>query len=78
MADKQAVFVVRADGSVIASKNNSSGWWSGNPMNAALRPGDSIVVPEKSPKIGTRNWTTALQAAQIATSVALTIAYIKP
>jgi protein involved in polysaccharide export with SLBB domain len=78
MADKQAVFVVRADGSVIASKNNSSGWWSGNPLNAALRPGDSIVVPEKSPRIGTRNWTTALQAAQIATSVALTIAYIKP
>jgi hypothetical protein len=35
-------------------------------------------VPEMSPKIGTKNWTTALQAAQIATSVALTIAYIKP
>jgi hypothetical protein len=31
-----------------------------------------------APRIGTRNWTTALQAAQIATSVALTIAYIKP
>jgi len=77
MADKQAVFVIRADGSVIASKNNS-GWFSGNPLSAALKPGDSIVVPEKTPRIGTRNWTTALQAAQIATSVALTIAYIKP
>ena len=77
MADKQAVFVIRADGWVIAAKNNS-GWWSGNPLSAALKPGDSIVVPEKSPRIGTRNWTTALQAAQIATSVALTIAYIKP
>jgi len=77
MADKQAVFVIRADGSVIASKNNT-GWWLGNPLNAALKPGDSIVVPEKTPRIGTRNWTTALQAAQIATSVALTIAYIKP
>ncbi len=78
IADKKAVFVVRADGSVIASKNNSSGWWGGNPLDAALKPGDSIVVPEMSPKIGTKNWTTALQAAQIATSVALTIAYIKP
>jgi protein involved in polysaccharide export with SLBB domain len=78
VADKSAVFVVRADGSVISSKNNSSGWWGGNPLNAALKPGDSIVVPEKAPKIGPRNWTTALQAAQIATSVALTIAYIKP
>jgi polysaccharide export outer membrane protein len=77
IADKDAVFVVRADGSVIASKNNS-GWWAGNPLNAALKPGDSVVVPEKTPRIGTRNWTTALQAAQIATSVALTIAYIKP
>jgi polysaccharide biosynthesis/export protein len=79
VADKGAVFVVRADGSVISSKNNGSGWWgSGNPMNAALKPGDSIIVPEKTPRIGPRNWTTALQAAQIATSVALTIAYIKP
>lgn len=77
LADKDAVFVIRADGSVIAAKNNA-GWWSGNPLNAALKPGDSIVVPERTPRIGTRNWTTALQAAQIATSVALTIAYIKP
>jgi protein involved in polysaccharide export with SLBB domain len=77
IADKDGVFVVRADGSVIAAKNNS-GWWAGNPLSTALKPGDSIVVPEKTPRIGTRNWTTALQAAQIATSVALTIAYIKP
>ncbi len=78
MADKKAVFVVRADGSVIAAKNNNSGWWSGNPLGAALRPGDSIVVPEKAPRIGTRNWTTAIQAAQLATSVALSVAYFKP
>ena len=77
MADKKAVFVVRADGSVLASKNNS-GWWAGDPLGAALRPGDSIVVPEKAPRIGTRNWATTLQAAQIATSVALTVAYFKP
>ena len=77
MADKKAVFVVRADGSVLSSQNNS-GWWSGDPLNSELRPGDSVVVPEKAPKIGTRNWATALQAAQLATSVALTIAYFKP
>jgi len=52
LADKKAVFVIRADGSVIASQNNSGGLFSGNPLNAALRPGDSIVVPEKAPKIG--------------------------
>jgi protein involved in polysaccharide export with SLBB domain len=78
MADKKAVFVIRADGSVISAKNNSSGWWSGDPLSASLRPGDTIVVPEKAPKIGGPNFTTVLQAAQLATSVALAIAYIHP
>ncbi len=78
IADKKAVFVIRADGSVLSAKNNSSGWWEGDPLSASLKPGDSIVVPEMAPRIGSRNWTTVLQAAQIATSVALTIAYIKP
>ena len=77
VADKSAVFVVRADGSVLSAKNNS-GFWSGDPMSAVLKPGDSIVVPEKAPKIGTRNWTAILQAAQVASSAALTVAYIHP
>jgi Periplasmic protein involved in polysaccharide export len=78
MADKKAVFVIRADGSVLSAKNNSSGWWSGDPLSASLRPGDTIVVPERAPKIGGPNFTTVLQAAQLATSVALAIAYIHP
>jgi protein involved in polysaccharide export with SLBB domain len=78
LADKKAVFVVRADGSVIASKNNSSGWFSGDPLGATLRPGDSIVVPEKVPKIGNRNWTNTLQTAQLLSSIAVAIAYIHP
>jgi protein involved in polysaccharide export with SLBB domain len=78
LADKKAVFVIRADGSVLASKNNSGGWWSGDPLGATLRPGDSIVVPEKAPKIGGRNWTTVMQSAQLASSIALAVAYIHP
>jgi polysaccharide export outer membrane protein len=77
IADKNAVFVIRADGSVLSAKNNS-GLWSGDPMNAVLKPGDSIVVPEKAPKIAPRNWTTLLQAAQVASSVALTVSYLHP
>lgn len=77
IADKGAAFVVRADGSVLSSKNNS-GFWSGDPMNAVLKPGDSIVVPEKAPKIGSRNWVPLLQAAQVASSVAIAVAYIHP
>jgi len=78
IADKKAVFVIRADGSVISSKNNSGGWWAGDPMSAALRPGDMVVVPEKTPKIGGMNWTAIMQTAQVASSVALAVAYIHP
>ncbi|HKW63909.1 MAG TPA: SLBB domain-containing protein [Candidatus Acidoferrum sp.] len=78
LADRKGVFVIRADGSVIAAKNNSSGWWSGDPLSAALKPGDTVVVPEKAPKIGGRNWATVMQAAQMASSIALTVAYIHP
>jgi len=78
IADKKAVFVIRADGSVISSKNNSGGWWAGDPMSAALRPGDMVVVPEKTPKIGGTNWAAIMQTAQVASSVALAVAYIHP
>jgi len=78
IADKKAVFVIRADGSVIAAKNNSSGWWGGDPMSTTLRAGDTIVVPEKAPNIGGRNWALIMQAAQLASSLALAVAYIHP
>jgi polysaccharide export outer membrane protein len=77
LADKKAAFVIRADGSVLSAKNNR-GLWSGDPMDAPLMPGDVIVVPEKAPKIGVRNWTPIMQSAQVATSIALAVAYLKP
>jgi protein involved in polysaccharide export with SLBB domain len=78
IADKKAVFVIRADGSVIAAKNNSDGWWGGDPMSATLRAGDTIVVPEKAAKIGGTNWPLILQAVSAASSVALAAAYLHP
>jgi protein involved in polysaccharide export with SLBB domain len=78
LADKKAVFVIRADGSVIAAKNNSDGWWGGDPMSATLRAGDVVVVPEKAPKIGGRNWALLMQSASMVSSVALAVAYIHP
>jgi protein involved in polysaccharide export with SLBB domain len=78
IADKKAVFVIRADGSVISSKNNGGSLWSGDPLSAALRPGDMVVVPEKTPKIGGMNWAVVMQTAQVASSVALAVAYIRP
>jgi protein involved in polysaccharide export with SLBB domain len=78
IADKKAVFVIRADGSVLSAKNNGGGMFSGDPLNATLRPGDAIIVPEKTPKIGGVNWTVIMQTAQVASSVALAVAYIHP
>src|SRR3984893_9999081 len=78
LANKKAVFVIRADGSVLASKNNSSAFWSGDPLNVALKPGDSVVVPEVAPRIGSRNWQNLFQAGQLAASAALAVAYIHP
>lgn len=77
IADRSGVFVLRADGSVLSAKNNS-GFWMGDPMSAVLKPGDSIVVPEKAPKLTTRNWSVIMQAAQVASSAALAISYIHP
>jgi protein involved in polysaccharide export with SLBB domain len=78
IADKKNVFVIRADGSVIAAKNSSDGFFAGNPLNSTLRAGDTVVVPEKTPKVGGPNWTTIMQTAQVASSVALAVAYIHP
>jgi protein involved in polysaccharide export with SLBB domain len=75
LADKKATFVVRADGSVISAKNNS-GWFSGDPLNSVLRPGDTVVVPERALNVGGKNWTAILQFAQIASSAAITGAYL--
>ncbi|HEY6126865.1 MAG TPA: SLBB domain-containing protein [Candidatus Acidoferrum sp.] len=75
LADRKATFVVRADGSVISAKNNS-GWFTGDPLNSVLRPGDTVIVPEKALNVGSRNWTAILQFAQIASSAAVTAAYL--
>jgi len=77
LADKKGIFVVRADGSVISAKSQS-GWWAGDPLSATLRPGDTVMVPEKALNIGNKNWTALLQAAQVASSIALTVAYVHP
>ncbi len=69
LANKKGAFVIRADGSVISSKGTAE-WWAGNPLGAVLRPGDTIVVPEKAIGAPTRAWASILQTAQIASSIA--------
>jgi len=69
MANKKAIFVIRADGSVIGTK---SGLWTGDSLNAALRPGDTVVVPERAIG-GGPNWANVFTAAQVASSVASSV-----
>ena len=78
LADNKAVFVIRADGSVFGGQANKQGWFSGNPLDAALRPGDTVVVPEKAPNLVRKDYTQLLQIASVASSVAIAVAYIHP
>ncbi|MGB9434447.1 MAG: SLBB domain-containing protein [Candidatus Acidiferrum sp.] len=78
LADSKGIFVVRADGSVLGGEGNKKSWFSGDPLSAALQPGDTVVVPEKAPNLVRKDYTQLLQIASVASSVAIAIAYIHP
>jgi polysaccharide export outer membrane protein len=75
LADKSAIFIVRADGSVTG--RNQGGLWSGGVLSAAIGPGDTIVVPER-PVLGSSTLKNVLAVAQIASSAALVAAVAIP
>jgi protein involved in polysaccharide export with SLBB domain len=69
MANKKAIFVIRADGSVAGG---SGGVFSGSAEKTELRAGDMVVVPEKA-FAGTTKWKNTLQVAQLLQSVAFAV-----
>jgi hypothetical protein len=71
LALKKAIYVIRANGSVITSQG--SGWFKGSVLDAKLRPGDILVVPEKVLG-GSTAWKTALETAQLVASLAVAAA----
>jgi hypothetical protein len=73
LADKSAIFIVRADGEVVS--RHRGGWWTGNVLSAAVRAGDSVVVPER-PVLGSTRWKNIIALAQIAEAGAITAAVI--
>jgi polysaccharide biosynthesis/export protein len=75
LANKSAIFVVRADGSVTSGPQ--SGMWSGGVLSSAIGPGDMIVVPEKA-VIGSNTWKNIVAIAQIAQAGALAAAVAIP
>jgi polysaccharide export outer membrane protein len=66
LADKKAIFIVRANGSVVSGQGGSA-WWNGNVLSTHIEPGDTIVVPER-PIGGSPFWKNLLTLAQIAQS----------
>lgn len=71
LADKKSIFVVRADGSIVGRNTNSL--FTGNPLGAALRPGDMVVVPEKATGQN-QKWKTIMETATTVSSVATSAA----
>jgi protein involved in polysaccharide export with SLBB domain len=67
-ANKKAIFIVRANGSVVSG--NVEGWWSGNVLSTVVQPGDTIVVPEKAVG-GSPLWKNLVTVAQIAQAGAI-------
>jgi len=66
--DAGATFVLRANGSVVARRGN---WLNGGMLGVRMRPGDSIIVPEK-PAGGSAAWRNLISIAQVMSSVAIT------
>ena len=77
LANKKAVFVIRADGSVLAAKNNS-GFWTGDPLNATLAAGRYDRRAGSRAAHRNEKLANLFQAGQLAASAALAVAYIHP
>jgi protein involved in polysaccharide export with SLBB domain len=69
LANKKAVFVVRADGSVVGGPG---GLFSGGVKGTGLQPGDMVVVPEKTFSVS-RKFQNTVQVAQVLTAVTLAV-----
>ena len=73
MANKKAIFVVRADGSVVGG---NGGLFTGGAQSAALQPGDMVVVPDKAFGGGI-TWRNTLQVAQLVSAVGIAVQVAK-
>jgi protein involved in polysaccharide export with SLBB domain len=68
-ANKKAIFVVHADGSVAGG---SGGLFSGGVEKVALHPGDLVEVPEKAFS-GTTKWKQTLEVAQLTYAIGVAV-----
>ncbi|HTJ30301.1 MAG TPA: SLBB domain-containing protein [Acidobacteriaceae bacterium] len=71
MANDKAIFIVRANGSVIGRRSGS--WHDKNVLSTRLDAGDVIVVPQKIIG-GSMFWRNMLTTAQLFSSIAIPLA----
>ena len=64
-ANRKAIFVLRADGSIIGRRE---GLWTGSSLGSVLQAGDTVVVPEKAIGGGVQ-WANLFTAASVASSI---------
>jgi protein involved in polysaccharide export with SLBB domain len=69
LANKKAIFVIRADGAVVGGP---AGLFTGGAEAAVMQPGDMVVVPEKTFNVS-HTFQNAVQVSQILTAVALAV-----
>lgn len=67
LANKKAIFVVRANGTVIGGSHSTS-WFMGGALNDSLEPGDTVIVPEKALG-GPPTWKALFQVVQIVSGI---------
>ena len=76
-ADRDHIFLVKADGSVVTRENVGGGAFSGGLMSARVEPGDSIVVPEKliRPRLTKelKDWTQILYQIAVTAGVLIVV-----
>jgi polysaccharide export outer membrane protein len=68
-ADKKNIFIVRANGTV---NGGPKGMFSGGALDAAMQPGDMIVVPSKAFGGGFK-WRETLQVAQLVSAIGIAV-----
>lgn len=71
MADRKAIFVIRADGSVMGGAGSM---FKSGVGGSELRPGDMVVVPEQIYTFSTK-FKSTMAIAQIATSIGSAVAF---
>jgi protein involved in polysaccharide export with SLBB domain len=67
--DKKKIFIIRADGTVASGQK---GAFTGGALEAAMQPGDMIVVPAKAMGGGFK-WRQTLEVAQLVSAVGIAV-----